>query len=145
MPLFPMTCRNKNWRMAALVVVALLVPLTSVGDEPPPFSPPGSFTDFGQFVHREGATLYRAVCQGCHMPDAKGAVGAGNFPALAANPKLATAVYPASVVLHGRHGMPAFAGYLSDDQVAEVVNYVRNHFDNHYSDALTADAVKKLR
>jgi cytochrome c553 len=145
MPAFPMTCRINKWRITGLILLALLIPVTCGGDEPPPFSPPGSFTDFGHFMHRDGATLYRAVCQGCHMPDAKGAVGAGNFPALAANPKLATAVYPASIVLHGRHGMPAFGGYLSDDQVAEVVNYVRSHFDNHYTDALTADAVKKLR
>ncbi len=41
--------------------------------------------------------------------------------------------------------MPAFAGYLTDAQVAEVVNYVRTHFDNHYTDALTADDIKKLR
>ena len=79
------------------------------------------------------------------MPDARGAHGAGMYPALAANVRLVSADYPASVVLHGRHAMPPLAGYMSDAQVAAVVNYVRTHFDNHYNDALTADEVAKLR
>jgi mono/diheme cytochrome c family protein len=79
------------------------------------------------------------------MPDAKGAVGAGYYPALAGNQKLASAAYPALVVLKGRHGMPAFGDYLSDAQVVEVVNYVRSHFGNQYPDALTSAEVAKLR
>ncbi|HEY8011476.1 MAG TPA: cytochrome c [Rudaea sp.] len=126
----------------ALLLLAAIAPTHA--DEPPPFSPRVTVF-FSPFVHKDGATLYRAVCQGCHMPDAKGASGAGSYPALAANPKLASAAYPAITVVHGRHGMPAFADYLSDAQVAEVVNYVRTHFDNHYADALSADDVKKLR
>jgi mono/diheme cytochrome c family protein len=114
-------------------------------DEPPPLSPSGTFLHPSHFRGQDGATLFRSVCQGCHMPDARGAVGAGMYPALAANPRLASPTYPASVVLHGRHGMPPLEGYMSDAQVAEVVNYVRSHFDNHYSDALTADEVAKLR
>jgi mono/diheme cytochrome c family protein len=114
-------------------------------DDVPPFSPPGSFVEIGHFAHRDGATLYRAICQGCHMPDAKGAIGAGYYPALAQNPKLAASAYPVSIVLHGRHGMPAFADYLDDTQVAEVVNYVRSHFGNNYTDALTATEIAKLR
>jgi mono/diheme cytochrome c family protein len=123
----------------------LLAAAAATAQEPPPFSPPGNFLNGGHFAHRDGATLFRAVCQGCHMADAKGAVGAGSYPALAANPKLASAAYPAITVLHGRHGMPPFADYLDDAQVAEVVNYVRSHFDNHYADALSADDIKKLR
>ena len=71
--------------------------------------------------------------------------GAGMYPALAANPKLASAAYPALTVLQGRRGMPGFADSLSDDQVAEVVNYVRSHFDNHYADSMTPDDVARLR
>jgi cytochrome c5 len=131
---------------AALAAATLLALGTSAlrADEPPPFSPRVTVF-FSPFVHRDGATLFHAVCQGCHMSDAKGATGAGTYPALAANPKLASAAYPALTVIKGRHGMPAFAEYLTDAQVAEVVNYVRTHFDNHYTDALTADDVKKLR
>ena len=135
-------CRN----LASLLALALCAPaVVSADEEPPPFSPPGSFTDLGHFAHQDGATLFRAICQGCHMPDAKGAVGAGYYPALAGNQKLASATYPALVVLKGRHGMPAFGDHLSDAQVVEVVNYVRSHFGNQYPDALTPAEVAKLR
>ena len=127
------------------IALALFAPAAMAADEPPPFSPPGSFTDMGHFAHQDGATLFRAICQGCHMADAKGAVGAGYYPALAGNKKLASATYPALVVLKGRHGMPAFGDYLSDAQVVEVVNYVRSHFGNQYPDALTQAEVAKLR
>ena len=133
-------------RFRALLAALALCTSFSVGaDEPPPFSPPGSFTDLGHFAHQDGATLFRAICQGCHMSDAKGAVGAGFYPALAGNPKLASANYPASVVLKGRHGMPPFGDYLTDAQVAEVVGYVRTHFGNHYPDALSPADVATLR
>ena len=55
-----------------------------------------------------GEAIYKGVCQGCHMPDAKGAVGAGTYPALAKNPKLETAGYPVSVIVHGQKAMPPF-------------------------------------
>ena len=37
------------------------------------------------------------------------------------------------------------ARLMSDDQVAAVVNYVRTHFGNDYTDAVTADDVKNAR
>lgn len=97
------------------------------------------------FVPTDGATLYQVICQGCHMPDAKGAQGAGSYPALADNPKLAAAAYPVVMVLHGRNAMPSFEAALSDAQIAAVVNYVRTHFGNQYSDKLTAADVAKFR
>lgn len=132
-------------RLAMAILCGIGAAPSHAGDELPPFSPPGSFTAGGQFSHRDGATLYRAICQGCHMPDAQGAQGAGMYPALAANVRLASADYPVVTVLRGRHGMPPFGDYLSNAQVAEVVNYVRSHFDNHFADALTAADVAKLR
>jgi cytochrome c553 len=142
MPISPRLLRRL---LAGLAMLTAVCVSAAADDEPPPFSPPGSFTDFGHFAHQDGATLFRAICQGCHMADAKGAVGAGFYPALAGNAKLASASYPALVVLKGRHGMPAFAAYLSDAQVAEVVNYVRSHFGNEYKDALTQPDVARLR
>ena len=41
--------------------------------------------------------------------------------------------------------MPPFARLMSDDQVAAVVNYVRTHFGNEYTDAVTAEDVKNAR
>jgi mono/diheme cytochrome c family protein len=97
------------------------------------------------FPQRDGRALYAAICQGCHMPDAKGAVGAGAYPALAADPRLASAGYPIYMVLYGRNAMPGFGGLLDDAQVAAVVDYVRTHFSNDYKDAVSPAEVKALR
>jgi mono/diheme cytochrome c family protein len=97
------------------------------------------------FPQQDGASLFQAICQGCHMANAQGAVGAAAYPSLAQNKKLASAAYPVYTVLQGRKGMPSLAGYLSDAQVAAVVNYVRTHFGNNYLDAISADMVKAAR
>jgi mono/diheme cytochrome c family protein len=99
----------------------------------------------GKFPQQTGEDLFRNICQGCHMPDAKGAIGAGAYPALAANPRLAAAIYPISVVLHGQRAMPPFGESLSDEQVANVINYVRTNFGNHYKDTVTPAAVAARR
>jgi len=79
------------------------------------------------------------------MPDARGAVGAGAYPALAENKHLASANYPALVIINGQKAMPSFGDGFSDDQIAQVVNYVRSNFGNHYKDKLTAADVRALR
>jgi mono/diheme cytochrome c family protein len=114
------------------------------GTDPDPASTQG-FTDPAHFPQKDGEALFRSICQGCHMPDAKGAKGAGMYPALAGNANLEAAGYPLTVVVHGRKGMPAFGNYLNDAQVAAVVNYVRGHFGNKYEDAVSADDVKAVR
>jgi mono/diheme cytochrome c family protein len=96
------------------------------------------------FSETTGEALYQHVCQGCHMPDAKGAVGAGAYPALAANPRLKAAAYPILVLLNGQRAMPSFA-VLSDAQIAGVVAYVRTSFGNRYAKPVTAEEVKALR
>lgn len=114
-------------------------PATNPGDAD------GAFVVPYKFSEPDGEKLYRRVCAGCHMPDAKGAVGAGFYPALAKNPKLAAGGYPVYVVMKGLNGMPAIGGMMSDQQVADVVNYVRTHFGNKYKDAVTAADVKAAR
>lgn len=111
----------------------------------------------GQLAHSTGKQIFQHICQGCHMPDARGAVGAGHYPALAQDPNLASAQFMAAVVLNGRSDMPSFAvrhdlhGFdaavrvgLEDAQIADVINYVRSHFGNHYSDQLSAADVAAL-
>ena len=44
------------------------------------------FSQGKNFEEVSGDELYHAICQGCHMPDAQGAKGAGAYPALANNP-----------------------------------------------------------
>ena len=79
------------------------------------------------------------------MAEAQGAVGAGAYPALANDPKLAAAGYPALVVVNGSKGMPPFGALLDDEQVAAVVNYVRSHFRNSYPDSISPADVKAAR
>jgi mono/diheme cytochrome c family protein len=101
-----------------------------------------------------GAEIYEHICQGCHMPQAQGAVGAGHYPKLAGDPALVSWQYAALTVLNGKNGMPAFglpedeflfgAARLSDVQIALVVNYVRSHFGNKWKGTVTAAQVAAL-
>jgi mono/diheme cytochrome c family protein len=105
----------------------------------------GAFAGRGGFGETSGEAMYRRVCAACHMPDAKGAQGAGHYPALAGNPKLQASGYPLSVLMQGLNGMPPLGQNMSDQQAADVVNYVRTHFGNKYRDAVTAADAKAAR
>jgi len=97
------------------------------------------------FAMQGGEAVFRGICQGCHMADAKGATGAGSYPALAKNPHLSEAGYVITMVLNGHKGMPPFRGHLTDLQVADVVNYVRRNFGNRFRGEVKPDDVKALR
>ncbi|MCP2089341.1 UNVERIFIED_ORG: mono/diheme cytochrome c family protein [Paraburkholderia sediminicola] len=98
-----------------------------------------------RFTEKSGEALYNATCAGCHMPDGKGAQGAGHYPALADNPAVGAAPYVIINVLHGRKAMPSFGDEMNDDQVAAVVNYTRTHFGNRFAGDVTPSQVKDLR
>jgi mono/diheme cytochrome c family protein len=104
-----------------------------------------TFSSGYRFVEMTGEELFANVCQGCHMPDAAGAAGAGAYPSLIANRNLATSSYAVHLVVNGRRGMPAFGDMMSDGQVAAVVNYLRTHFGNSYADTVTAGEVAEAR
>jgi len=97
------------------------------------------------FAHKSGEALFNNVCAACHMPGGKGAAGAGIYPALANNPKLEAAGYPITVVLHGLKGMPPVGKMMTDEQVAEVINYLRTHFGNSYEEKVTAQEIAQSR
>ena len=103
----------------------------------------------------DGRQIFEQICQGCHMQGGRGAVGAGHFPALANSRTLASRQYMALTILMGRRNMPAFGakhaiGFggppatLSEEQIAAVINYVRTHFGNRYTDSITATEVAAL-
>ena len=98
-----------------------------------------------RFTEKSGEALYNATCAGCHMPDGKGAQGAGHYPALADNPAVEAAPYVIVNILHGHKGMPAFGDAMSDDQVAAVVNYTQTHFGNRFAGTVTPSEVRGLR
>jgi mono/diheme cytochrome c family protein len=97
------------------------------------------------FSEQGGADLFRNVCAACHQPDAKGAVGAGAYPSLVADKELGSADFMLSVLLGGLKGMPPVGDIMSDAQVADVVNYVRTHFGNSYSEAVSPTDVSAAR
>ena len=105
----------------------------------------GAMNRGGPYDFKGGQAIYTNVCQGCHMPDAKGAAGAGMYPALAKNEKLETAGYPVAVITHGQKAMPSFGTLLNDQQVADVVNYIRTNFGNKYKDKVSPADVKAQR
>jgi mono/diheme cytochrome c family protein len=113
------------------------------------------FTSNAGVGNFNGQQIYEHICTGCHMSGGQGAVGAGFYPKLSGDPKLASWQYAALTVLNGRNGMPPFglpadqaqqtrAVQLSDAQVADVVNYVRSHFDNKFKPSVTAKEVAAL-
>lgn len=95
-------------------------------------------------VSTEGQKVYEQICQSCHMADAKGGGGAGTgIPALAGNAKLASKDYIATVVYHGRGGMPWFNEMLTEQQIAGVSTYVRSHY-NQYPEPVTVADVRRI-
>ena len=133
--------------LCAAAILALALPAVADDAGPAPQRPRGGSVRLDRnapFPFQGGEAIYKGVCQGCHMPDAKGARGAGAYPALAGDKNLAEATYPALVIMTGQKAMPSFSD-LKDDQIAAVVNYVRSNFGNRFKGTLTADQVKGLR
>jgi mono/diheme cytochrome c family protein len=130
---------SANWVIGVLALAILLLPLIWAN-----LTQAQSWS-MSHIEAQGGEAIYKEVCQGCHMPDAKGASGAGMYPALAANPKLASKAFPVFIVINGLKAMPSFGNLLSDRQIADVVGYTRTHFGNAYPEVVTPDDVKALR
>jgi mono/diheme cytochrome c family protein len=130
----------------ALLTLGFAAPAFADTAGPAPKSSRGTGAGFlANFPFDGGEAIYKGVCQGCHMSDAKGAVGAGLYPALAKDENLETAAYPVAMVLKGQKAMPGLGMQLDDQQVADVVNYVRTHFGNKYKDRVKPEDVKVMR
>lgn len=94
----------------------------------------------------KGQEVYTKICAACHQPNGQGVPGA--FPAIAGS-KIATGPLEnhIDIVMHGKSGtaMQAFAGQLSDAEIAAVITYQRNAFDNNTGDTLQPQAIAGLR
>lgn len=101
-----------------------------------------------------GATAYQQYCQACHQPAGTGIPGA--FPPIANNPNVAgNPEYVAKAVIQGVSGpidvngtqyngvMPPM-GYLNDQVIADLANFVEQEWGNK-GKKLTAEDVAKLR
>jgi mono/diheme cytochrome c family protein len=100
-----------------------------------------------------GQTLYANNCAACHGAAGKG-MGPNMVPPLAGN-NAATAAQPYNIIgaalggldSWGPNGppMPAFGAALSDQQIADIANYVRTSFGNNATPNATAAMVMALR
>ena len=138
------TTMMKKSKLTLLAVGAsLLASFPALADNAGPIAQQASPS--AQNAAPNGEHLYRTICQACHMANGKGGVGAAVILPLADNPKLEFPGYPISIVLHGYGAMPAVGGYLTDDQIAALLTFVRSNFGNHYTDPVTPAMVKELR
>lgn len=104
---------------------------------------------------RPGAALYLDNCAACHRTDGQGYTRV--FPALAGNPVVQTedpsslislvlkgGTLPATHQAPSTFSMPAFGWRLSDQQVAEVVSFIRGSWGNRGA-AVSVRDVERLR
>ena len=101
-----------------------------------------------------GKEVYASYCMSCHMVDGN---GTDVFPPVAKTNYLKKPVKTLiNIILQGQSGeimvnkkkydalMPAQA-YLEDEQIADVLNYIRNSLGNKIPVAITPAQVKALR
>lgn len=90
-----------------------------------------------------GGETFTKYCAACHQADGQGITNA--FPALAGNAFVLTED-PSPVlrvIFTGRAGMPHFRGAFSDREIAAVVSYIRNAWDNDAS-VVSAEQVRTI-
>ncbi|MDQ7980738.1 cytochrome c [Paraburkholderia sp. SARCC-3016] len=116
----------------------------------------GGVKDVNGVNHVNGARLYIANCANCHRWTGTG-IGAnarGACPSLMHN-SVTGAADPTNLVLVILHGvsrktqnadilMPSFGDQLTDDQIAELGDYVTKQFGNPHA-SITATQVARLR
>jgi len=113
-----------------------------------------ALTNQEQLLFDNGRQTYAGLCAACHQPTGKGLEGLA--PPLAESEwVLGEPERIVKVVMHGLRGpikvkgmtysydMPA-AGFLTDEQIAGVLTYVRREWD-HEASPVSVDLVKKIR
>jgi mono/diheme cytochrome c family protein len=142
---------NSTSRMSDGDVHAIAVYLKSL----PPGPPEPAVLPPAETSMKAGQAIYAHACIACHEGDGSGAPRI--YPPLPGNPLLQSAD-PAStlrIILDGaqsvttprapnKGSMPAYAKELSDQQIADVTNYIRNSWGNAGS-AVTAEQVGNAR
>jgi mono/diheme cytochrome c family protein len=113
-----------------------------------------ALTNEEQMLFDNGRQTYAGLCAACHQPTGKGLEGLA--PPLAESEwVLGEPDRIVKVVMHGLRGpikvkgvgysydMPA-AGFLSDEQIAGVLTYIRREWD-HDASPVSVDLVQKIR
>ena len=152
--------QNSTQHLAAADLRAMATYLKALPQQPREPPPPASAASAASApaavrVNTRGRELYELHCAQCHGIEGQGVPGA--YPALAKN-RAVTMDPPANLVravlLGGYapatagnprpYGMPPFATVLDENDVAEVLTYVRTHFGNEGT-AVTALEVHRYR
>lgn len=94
-------------------------------------------------VAENGEQLFLENCAECHQADGKGL--ANIYPALAGSDVVkGSGVDVALVLIIGRGEMPSFSGSISDEDIATIINYVRNAWGNS-GDFISAKTINSLQ
>ena len=110
----------------------------------------------------DGARVYRGICAACHQPNGKGSDNAG-YPPLAGSEWVLTESPDRVIAIinnglqgpievagktYGQVAMPAQGGALSDEDIANVMSYIRRNSDwgdEHNFSIITAEQVSEVR
>lgn len=126
------------------------LPANDPNDQPHPYDPQVAQALWKGDDSKPGASVYIDNCAACHRTDGHGYTRV--FPALAGNPVLQSddpvslinivlkgATLPATHTAPSTFTMPAFAWRLSDQEVADVVNFIRTSWGNKGAQIKPAD------
>ncbi|PCJ23440.1 MAG: cytochrome C [SAR86 cluster bacterium] len=94
------------------------------------------------FAAESGEQLFLNNCAECHQRDGRGIKNI--YPSLATSEIVSgSGVDVALVMLIGRGEMPSFAGSISNEDMAAIINYVRNSWGNE-GERISATAISEL-
>ncbi len=102
------------------------------------------FGEGNAYHSTDGRELYHRSCAGCHMHKGEGAYGAGYYPPLADNSKMASKYYTIGILINGLRGMPSFHMMMDDVQMAAVTQYIMRDL-NGLDATVTAEDVAQIR
>ncbi len=151
----PYRTRNRSWLPAVILAAALMA--CSGGDKPAADQDAAASGPVASTQQAPGQQAYQ-LCATCHQQNGEGLPGA--FPPLAGGEfaNASNVAVPISILVHGMQGpvtvkgqqfnsvMPAYGTgvEMSNEEVAEVLTYVRSSWGNSAS-AVTADDVAKVK
>lgn len=126
---------RRRWGFLVVVLMFLF------GSSPPAWSQERSA------LWEQGQGIYQENCAGCHRRNGEGLPGV--FPALKGNAFVTGDEIPLiRLLLNGRQGkmgrMPAWKDRLTDQQLAAVATFIRNHWGNQ-APPVAPEAVAKER
>lgn len=105
-------------RGAGLVTASFVILLFVNEPAKLPAAPPAGTADAGR-------SIYATRCAGCHGADGGGGFGSTLSGGVVVE-RFPNAADEIAVVTGGRGSMPAFAGSLTDEQIAAVVEFTRS-------------------